>query len=139
MNMTNPESNVINERFRGLDRLYGVGSGLRLAQKHVCVIGVGGVGSWVVEAMARSAVGHLTLIDADDVCVSNTNRQLHALEGQYGRVKVEVMAERAKAIIRTSRLKPSPSSLPHQISNACSIAAMTSLSTVAMHFGSRSR
>ncbi len=98
MNMTNPESNVINERFRGLDRLYGVGSGLRLAQKHVCVIGVGGVGSWVVEAMARSAVGHLTLIDADDVCVSNTNRQLHALEGQYGRVKVEVMAERAKAI-----------------------------------------
>ena len=98
MTMTIPEFAVINERFRGLDRLYGAGSGICLAQKHVCVIGVGGVGSWVVEALARSAVGYLTLIDADDVCVSNTNRQLHALEGQYGRVKVEVMAERARAI-----------------------------------------
>ena len=98
MNMTIPESSVIDERFRGLDRLYGVGSSARLAQMHVCVIGVGGVGSWVVEALARSAVGHLTLIDADDVCVSNTNRQLHALAGQFGRAKVEVMAERARAI-----------------------------------------
>ena len=98
MNMTIPEPDVINERFRGLDRLYGVGSSNRLAEKHVCIIGVGGVGSWVVEALARSAVGQLTLIDADDVCVSNTNRQLHALDGQFGRVKVEVMAERARAI-----------------------------------------
>jgi tRNA threonylcarbamoyladenosine dehydratase len=86
------------ERFRGLERLYGVGSSARLAQAHVCVVGIGGVGSWVVEALARSAVGHLTVIDADDVCVSNTNRQLHALEGEYGRPKVEVMAERARAI-----------------------------------------
>jgi tRNA threonylcarbamoyladenosine dehydratase len=98
MNMTTTSTNLPDERFRGLERLYGVGSSARLAQAHVCVVGIGGVGSWVVEALARSAVGHLTLIDADDVCVSNTNRQLHALEGEYGRPKVEVMADRARAI-----------------------------------------
>lgn len=91
-------SPVTDERFRGLDRLYGSGSSARLAGKHVCVIGIGGVGSWAVEALARSAIGRLTLIDADDVCLSNTNRQLHALDGQYGRAKVDVMAERARAI-----------------------------------------
>jgi tRNA A37 threonylcarbamoyladenosine dehydratase len=86
------------ERFAGIDRLYGAGSAARLAQAHVCVVGIGGVGSWAVEALARSGVGRLTLIDADDVCVSNTNRQLHALEGAYGRPKVDVVAERARAI-----------------------------------------
>ena len=98
MSTTIPESTAIDERFRGLDRLYGLGSSARLSQKHVCIVGIGGVGSWVVEALARSAIGHLTIIDADDVCVSNTNRQLHALAGQFGRAKVEVMAERAQAI-----------------------------------------
>ena len=88
----------MNERFAGIDRLYGAGAAARLAQAHVCVVGIGGVGSWAVEALARSGVGELTLIDADDVCVSNTNRQLHALDGEYGRAKVEVMAERARAI-----------------------------------------
>ena len=67
---------------------------LQLTKKHVMVVGMGGVGSWVVEALARSAVGHLTLIDADDICVSNTNRQLPALAGQYGRNKAVAMAER---------------------------------------------
>lgn len=86
------------ERFNGVDRLYGVGSLARLAQAHVCVIGIGGVGSWAVEALARSGIGRMTLIDADEVCVSNTNRQLHALDGYYGRPKVAVMAERARAI-----------------------------------------
>lgn len=86
------------ERFQGIERLYGAGSVARLARAHVCVVGVGGVGSWAVEALARSGVGRLTLIDADEVCVSNTNRQLHALDGHYGRAKVEVMAERARAI-----------------------------------------
>ena len=86
------------ERFAGLDRLYGAGSTARLARAHVCIVGIGGVGSWAVEALARSAVGRLTVIDADDVCVSNTNRQLPALEGAYGRAKVDVMAERARAI-----------------------------------------
>jgi len=86
------------ERFAGIDRLYGMGAAERLAQAHVCVVGVGGVGSWAVEALARSGVGELTLIDADDVCVSNTNRQLHALDGEYGKAKVDVMAQRARAI-----------------------------------------
>lgn len=88
----------IDERFRGIDRLYGVGSVARLAQAHVCIIGIGGVGSWVVEALARSGVGKLTLIDADEVCISNTNRQLHALDGEFGKAKVQVMAERARRI-----------------------------------------
>ncbi len=85
-------------RFAGIDRLYGLGSGAVLARKHVAVIGLGGVGSWAVEALARSGVGALTLIDADDICVSNTNRQLHALDGEYGRGKAEVLAERARRI-----------------------------------------
>jgi tRNA threonylcarbamoyladenosine dehydratase len=88
----------LRERFSGIDRLYGQGAVSRYARSRVAVIGMGGVGSWVVEALARSGVGHLTLIDADDICVSNTNRQLPALEGQYGRNKAEAMAERCRAI-----------------------------------------
>jgi len=86
------------ERFAGVERLYGVGSVAAFARAHVCVIGVGGVGSWAAEALARSGVGHLTLIDADEVCVSNTNRQLHALDGEFGKSKVAVIAARARAI-----------------------------------------
>ncbi|HYG06066.1 MAG TPA: tRNA threonylcarbamoyladenosine dehydratase [Stenotrophomonas sp.] len=86
------------ERFAGIERLYGVGSVARLAACRVAVVGMGGVGSWVVEALARSAVGHLTLIDADDICVSNTNRQLPALAGQYGQNKAQAMATRCRAI-----------------------------------------
>lgn len=96
--LTSSQLSALDERFRGLDRLYGTGSAASLSQAHVCVIGIGGVGSWVIEALARSAIGRITMIDADDVCVSNTNRQMHALEGQFGRSKVEVMAERARAI-----------------------------------------
>ena len=86
------------ERFRGIDRLYGMGSVARLARTRVCVIGIGGVGSWAVEALARSGVGQLALIDADEVCVGNTNRQLHALDGEFGKPKVAVMAARARRI-----------------------------------------
>ncbi len=86
------------ERFAGIDRLYGRGAALRLADRHVAVVGLGGVGSWAVEALARSGVGGLTLIDADDICLSNTSRQLHALDGQYGRNKATALAERAMAI-----------------------------------------
>ncbi|MEO5962818.1 MAG: tRNA threonylcarbamoyladenosine dehydratase [Thermomonas sp.] len=86
------------DRFAGVERLYGSGTLSRLAGCHVAVIGIGGVGSWAVEALARSGIGQLTLIDADDLCLSNTNRQLPALEGQYGRAKVEAMAERCRAI-----------------------------------------
>ena len=85
-------------RFAGIERLYGTGSVARLGRAHVCVVGVGGVGSWLVEALARSAVGTLPLLDGDDVCLSNTNRQLPALLGNYGKPKVEVLAERALAI-----------------------------------------
>lgn len=93
-----PMNESIKERFAGVERLYGRGALEMLQARRVAVVGMGGVGSWVVEALARSAVGHLTLIDADDICVSNTNRQLPALEGNYGRNKAIAMAERCRAI-----------------------------------------
>ena len=86
------------ERFGGIDRLYGSGTLAALKDAHVSIVGVGGVGSWAVEALARSGVGKLTLIDADDICVSNTNRQLPALAGAYGRPKISEMAARCRAI-----------------------------------------
>jgi tRNA A37 threonylcarbamoyladenosine dehydratase len=85
-------------RFGGVARLYGASGLERFRRAHVCVIGVGGVGSWAVEALARNAIGRLTLIDLDHVAQSNTNRQIHALGDTYGRAKVEVMAERIRAI-----------------------------------------
>jgi tRNA A37 threonylcarbamoyladenosine dehydratase len=85
-------------RFGGIGRLYGRKALVRLSAAQVCVVGVGGVGSWTVEAIARSGVGALTLIDLDDVCVTNVNRQLPALDGQIGRPKVEVLAERVRLI-----------------------------------------
>src|SRR6478735_4835003 len=88
----------LRDRFAGIDRLYGRGAVERLDTRRVAVIGLGGVGAWTAEALARSGVGHLTLVDADDLCVSNTNRQLPALDGNYGRNKAEVMAERVRAI-----------------------------------------
>ncbi|MDP6796148.1 MAG: tRNA threonylcarbamoyladenosine dehydratase [Verrucomicrobiota bacterium] len=86
------------DRFGGVARLYGE-AGLRaLGQSHVCVVGVGGVGSWTVEALARSGIGALTLVDLDEVCVTNVNRQLPALDGGFGRFKVEELAKRVKLI-----------------------------------------
>ncbi|MBZ9559526.1 MULTISPECIES: tRNA cyclic N6-threonylcarbamoyladenosine(37) synthase TcdA [unclassified Modicisalibacter] len=85
-------------RFGGIRRLYGARAAERFRRAHVVVVGVGGVGSWAVEALARAGIGRLTLIDLDDVCVSNVNRQLHALDGTIGRPKVEVLAERCRAI-----------------------------------------
>src|SRR5712672_1285995 len=86
------------ERFGGVERLFGADGLARLRAAHVCVVGVGGVGSWAVEGLARSGIGALTLIDLDDVCVTNVNRQLPALDGTIGRPKVEVLAERVRAI-----------------------------------------
>ncbi len=94
------------DRFGGINRLYGAGALERLSRAHVAVVGLGGVGSWTVEALARSGVGRLTLIDADDLCLSNTNRQLPALQGQYGRGKAEAMAERCLAINPKVQLEP---------------------------------
>jgi len=91
-------SDAYRQRFAGISRLYGAEALARFSEARVCVIGVGGVGSWAGEALARSGIGHVTLIDLDDVCISNTNRQLPAMEGQYGRMKVAVLAERMLAI-----------------------------------------
>ncbi|MBT3347802.1 MAG: tRNA threonylcarbamoyladenosine dehydratase [Thiotrichales bacterium] len=82
------------ERFSALSRVYGEAGLEQLAQTHICVVGIGGVGSWVAESLARSAVGSITLIDGDTVARSNINRQVIALESSVGRAKVEVMRER---------------------------------------------
>ena len=86
------------QRFGGIARLYGENALQCFQQSHICVIGIGGVGSWAAEALARSGIGQLTLIDMDDVCVTNTNRQIHALQGNVGKLKTEVMAERIRLI-----------------------------------------
>jgi tRNA A37 threonylcarbamoyladenosine dehydratase len=88
----------LEKRFGGVARLYGRSGLDRLLRAHVCVVGVGGVGSWTVEALARSGVGAITMIDLDEVCITNVNRQLPAMEGTVGRAKVEVLAERIAAI-----------------------------------------
>ncbi|WP_374244327.1 tRNA cyclic N6-threonylcarbamoyladenosine(37) synthase TcdA [Zoogloea sp.] len=81
-------------RFGGLARLYGEAGRARLAAAQVCVVGIGGVGSWAAEALARSGVGRLTLIDLDHVAESNINRQIHASDATLGQAKVEAMRER---------------------------------------------
>ena len=86
------------DRFSGLARLYGEDGLATLRNAHLAVIGLGGVGSWAAESFARSGVGELTLVDLDELCVTNTNRQIHALEGTIGKSKVEVMAERIATI-----------------------------------------
>ena len=85
---------VTERRFGGLARLYGVSGAQRIRAAHVAVVGVGGVGSWTVEALARSGVGRLTLIDLDNVAESNINRQIHALDDTLGMPKVEAMRQR---------------------------------------------
>ena len=87
-----------NDRFGGISRLYGQAGLLALNKAHVCVVGVGGVGSWTVEALARSGVGALTLVDLDEVCVTNVNRQLQALDGSFGKFKVEELKNRISNI-----------------------------------------
>src|SRR5262249_54448055 len=93
-------------RFGGIGRLFTTEGLERLRRAHVCVVGLGGVGSWAVEALARSGVGQMTLVDLDDVCVGNVNRQLHALDGELGKPKVEVMARRVQAINPECRVTP---------------------------------
>jgi tRNA A37 threonylcarbamoyladenosine dehydratase len=85
-------------RFGGIGRLYGERALERFKTAHVCVIGVGGVGSWIVEALARSAVGHLTLIDLDNVAESNINRQIQALTDTIGQPKIEALRDRIAQI-----------------------------------------
>lgn len=86
------------DRFSGIGRLYGISALEKFRISHVAVVGIGGVGCWAAECLARSGIGKVTLIDADDLCVTNTNRQIHALDGSYGKPKVAVMANRLRAI-----------------------------------------
>src|SRR6266571_4860545 len=94
----NAEEVDFSRRFGGIGRLYGERALERFRAAHVCVIGVGGVGSWIVEALARSAVGHLTLIDLDNVAESNINRQIQAPTGTIGQAKIAALAERIAQI-----------------------------------------
>ena len=95
-------------RFGGIARLFGSAGLARLRQSHVAVVGIGGVGVWAVEALARSGIGEMTLIDLDDLCVTNVNRQLHALDGTIGTPKVEAMAERLRRINPALQLRLVP-------------------------------
>ena len=86
------------EKFGSLTRVYGESVYERIRESHICVIGIGGVGSWAAEALARTGVGQITLVDGDDVSRSNMNRQIHTLESSLGKQKVEVMRERVMDI-----------------------------------------
>ena len=85
-------------RFGGVSRLYGAELRARFREATVVVAGLGGVGSWAAEALARTGIGQMILVDFDHIAESNTNRQLHALEGQYGKAKVQAMSERIQQI-----------------------------------------
>ena len=98
------EAADLQRRFGGLERLYGVAGAAAIRGAHVAVVGIGGVGSWAAEALARSGVGELTLIDLDHVAESNINRQVHALAGTLGQAKVEAMAQRIAQINPTCKV-----------------------------------
>ena len=98
------ESDDFKRRFSGLDRLYGVVSAKVVRDSHVLVVGIGGVGSWAAEALARSGVGQLTLIDMDHIAESNINRQVHALTSTIGMAKILAMKERIALINASCRV-----------------------------------
>lgn len=87
-----------NQRFGGIVRLYGLEGAKKLLNAHVLVVGLGGVGSWGAESLARSGVGTITLVDLDDICITNVNRQLPALDGNIGKLKIAAMKERISKI-----------------------------------------
>ena len=91
-------------RFTSTARLLGLAAAKHLGRANVVVVGIGGVGSWAAEALARSGVGNLTLIDLDQIVESNINRQVHALESTLGAVKVDVMAQRIQQIAPLARI-----------------------------------
>jgi tRNA threonylcarbamoyladenosine dehydratase len=101
------ESIDLERRFSGVRRLYGEIGLTQLQGSHVVVIGIGGVGSWAAEALARNAVGEITLVDLDNIAESNVNRQIHALDGNFGKAKVSAMRERL--------LQINPSCIVHEI------------------------
>lgn len=113
------------QRFGGIARLYGQQALPLLQQAHFAVIGIGGVGTWVAEALARSGIGTLTLIDMDDVCITNTNRQSHALQSTIGHSKTGVMAARLRDI--------NPEIVVHEIAQFVSIDNVRDLLTREFH------
>lgn len=96
--MNNIIETLQERRLGGVIRLYGEDGYHAIEQAHVVVVGLGGVGSWAAEALVRSAIGKITLIDFDHISLSNTNRQLHALDGEFGKSKVLAMQERLRLI-----------------------------------------
>lgn len=91
-------SEEFKNRFGGIARLYGERALESFSQARVVVVGIGGVGSWTVEALARSGVGKIRMVDLDEICITNVNRQLHAMDGQIGKQKTAAMEERVRAI-----------------------------------------
>ena len=96
--MTTPHDDEYDRRFAGVAKIYGEDNFNHYEQSHVMVIGIGGVGSWAVEALARTGIGELTLVDMDVIAASNINRQLPAMTSTLGHEKIEVMAERCRLI-----------------------------------------
>ena len=100
-------------RFQGTSRLFGgADAASRLNASKVVAVGLGGVGSWAVEALARSGVGSLVLIDLDEICISNTNRQLHALRGTVGKSKAAVLAARIGESVARALVSAAGSAAP---------------------------
>ena len=96
--MDNFDYNDFNQRFGGIARLYGTKGLNSLLHSHVLIVGLGGVGTWAAEALARSGVGAITLVDLDEICITNTNRQIHAMDGLVGVMKVKAIKDRILAI-----------------------------------------
>ena len=121
-----------NRRFGGVARLYGDAGLARFRAAHICVIGVGGVGSWSVEALARSAIGHITMIDLDHLSESNINRQLHALTNTLGQSKVGALSDRIAQINPECKVTlyriPNPEPLNNFICNSSTFQIIDSLS-----------
>jgi len=92
------ENYKLHRRFDRMGRLVGDKNMKKLMDSHVMIIGLGGVGSWTAESIARSGCGKITLVDFDEICITNFNRQLHALNGLVGSQKADVMAERLQKI-----------------------------------------
>ena len=88
----------VERRFGGVKRLFGDTGLNKLQAAHIVVVGIGGVGSWTAEALARNAVGSITLVDLDNIAESNVNRQIHALDGNFGKAKITAMRERIFSI-----------------------------------------
>jgi tRNA A37 threonylcarbamoyladenosine dehydratase len=96
--MNQQKSDEYKKRFGGIARLYGEHGLASLKISHICIIGIGGIGSWAAESLARSGVGAITLVDLDDICITNTNRQIHATMDAIGKMKVQILKERILSI-----------------------------------------